>query len=107
MIPGGRTSGEIREHKSEPASHTTMSSASSLEERHPKTPADQGAKRAGRRARIHEKLVGLHTRSRRVISEHRHPRKLRDRAVSHRRPRGLDLTDFFLAAVQLSLCSFL
>src|SRR5258706_12907095 len=84
-----------------------MSSASSLEERHPKTPADQGAKRAGRRARIHEKLVGLHTRSRRVISEHRHRRKLRDREVSDRSRRGLDWTNFFLADVQMSFGSFL
>src|SRR5258708_1298953 len=84
-----------------------MSSASSLEERHPKTPADQGAKRAGRRARIREKLVGLHTRSRRVISEHRHRRKLRDREVSDRSRRGLDWTNFFLADVQMSFGSFL
>src|SRR5258706_8496071 len=84
-----------------------MSSASSLEERHPKTPADQGAKRAGRRARIHEKLVGLHTRSRRVISEHRHRRKLRDRKISDRSRRGLDWTNFFMADVQMSFGSFL
>src|SRR5262249_2351592 len=54
-----------------------------------------------------ERLVGLHTRSRRTISEHRHKRKLRDREVSDRSRRGLDWTNFFLADVQMSFGSFL
>src|SRR5258708_30425698 len=104
MIPGGRTSGEIREHKSEPASHTTMSSASSLEERHPKTPADQGAKRAGRRARIHEKLVGLHTRSR-LGSTVPHPRgEPRYPEVSESNPAGPPWPKFFPSELQIWPC---
>src|SRR5262249_43243927 len=84
-----------------------MSAASSLEELRPKAPADQKAEHAGRHPRIRERLVGLHTRSRRTISEHRHKRKLRDREVSDRSRRGLDWTNFFLADVQMSFGSFL
>jgi Major Facilitator Superfamily len=51
--------------------------------------------------------LGIHTRSRRAISEHRHRRKLRDREVSDRSRRGLDWTNFFLADVQMSFGSFL
>jgi MFS family permease len=51
--------------------------------------------------------LGIHTRSRRAISEHRHRRKLREREVSDRSRRGLDWTKFFLADVQMSFGSFL
>ncbi|HEX2352689.1 MAG TPA: MFS transporter, partial [Xanthobacteraceae bacterium] len=51
--------------------------------------------------------MGIHSRSRRLISEHRHRRKLRDREVSDRSRRGLDWTNFFLADVQMSFGSFL
>jgi hypothetical protein len=84
-----------------------MSAASNLEERRPKAPADQKAEHAGRHPRIRERLVGLHARSHRTISEHRHKRKLRDREVSDRSRRGLDWTNFFLADVQMSFGSFL
>jgi MFS family permease len=53
--------------------------------------------------RITERFV----RSRRVISEHRHKRRLRDREVSDQSRRGLDWTNFFLADVQMGFGSFL
>src|SRR5881227_1112105 len=82
-----------------------MSARSEVKEHRPK--AGHGAEQAGRGSRIRERLFGLHTRSRRVISEHRNRRKLRDREVSDRSRRGLDWTNFFLADVQLSFGSFL
>ena len=82
-----------------------MSARSEVKERRPK--AGHGAEQAERGSRIRERLFGLHTRSRRVISEHRDRRKLRDREVSDRSRRGLDWTNFFLADVQLSFGSFL
>jgi hypothetical protein len=82
-----------------------MSARSEAKERRAKT--GHGAEQARRRSRILEHLFGLHTRSRRVVSEHRHRRKLRDREVSDRSRRGLDWTNFFLADVQLSFGSFL
>src|SRR5215472_11735683 len=84
-----------------------MTTASSRDRPRPKAAADHRAQRAGRYSRIVERLLGLHTRSRRVISEHRHRRKLRDREVSDRSRRGLDWTNFFLADVQMSFGSFL
>jgi MFS family permease len=84
-----------------------MSTASNLDQHRPKAAADHRAPRAGKYSRIVERLLGLHTRSRRVISEHRHRRKLRDREVSDRSRRGLDWTNFFLADVQMSFGSFL
>jgi len=77
-----------------------MSARSEAKERRPK--AGHEAEQAGRRSRILEHVFGLHTRSRRVISEHRHRPKLRDREVSDRSRRGLDWTNFFLADVQMS-----
>jgi len=84
-----------------------MSAASSLEERRTKAPADQKAEHAGRHPRIRERLVGLHTRSRRTISEHRHKRKLRDREVSDQSRHGLDWTNFFMADVQIGFGPFI
>jgi MFS family permease len=84
-----------------------MSAESSPKERRAKASGDQGTARTGRRPRIRERLVGIHSRSRRLISEHRHRRKLRDREVSDRSRRGLDWTNFFLADVQMSFGSFL
>ena len=81
-----------------------MRTASSLDQP-PKAAADHRAQRAGRYSRILERLLGLHTRSRRTISEHRQRRKLRDREVSDRSRRGLDWTNFFLADVQMSFGS--
>ena len=60
-----------------------------------------------RRAKIKERVVGFSRRSRRVISEHRHKRRLRDREVSDQSRRGLDWTNFFLADVQMGFGSFL
>src|ERR1700730_10679112 len=84
-----------------------MRTASSLDHPRPKAAADHRARRAGGYSRIFERLLGLHTRSRRTISEHRQRRKLRDREVSDRSRRGLDWTNFFLADVQMSFGSFL
>jgi hypothetical protein len=75
--------------------------------KHPQPAAGRGAARAGRGSRIFEHLSGIHARSRRAISEHRHRRKLREREVSDRSRRGLDWTNFFLADVQMSFGSFL
>src|SRR6266481_1359732 len=83
-----------------------MRTASSLDQP-PKAAADHRAQRAGRYSRILERLLGLHTRSRRTISEHRQRRKLRDKEVSDRSRRGLDWTNFFIANVQTSFGSFL
>jgi MFS family permease len=83
-------------------------SAQSSPKEHRSKPA--GAHKAGirsRRSPFRDLLVDLHTRSRRLISEHRHRRKLRDREVSDRSRRGLDWTNFFLADVQMSFGSFL
>jgi MFS family permease len=73
----------------------------------PARPSDKstGATGRGRRIRVH--LRALHSRSRRVISEHRHKRKLRDREVSDQSRRGLDWTNFFMADVQIGFGSFL
>src|SRR5215813_1722227 len=60
-----------------------------------------------RRAGIKQSVIGFSSRSRRVISEHRQRRKVRDKEVSDRSRRGLDWTNFFLADVQLSFGSFL
>jgi MFS family permease len=49
----------------------------------------------------------LHSRSRRLISEHRHKRRQRDREVSDQSRRGLDWTNFFMADVQIGFGSFL
>src|SRR5215475_14168788 len=84
-----------------------MRTASSRDQPRPKAAADHRAQRAGGYARIVERVLGFHTRSRRTISEHRRRRKLRDREVSDRSRRGLDWTNFFLADVQLSFGSFL
>jgi MFS family permease len=84
-----------------------MSAESGPKEHRPKAPADQRTGRTGRRPRIRDRLAGIHSRSRRLISEHRHKRKLRDREVSDRSRRGLDWTNFFLADVQMSFGSFL
>jgi MFS family permease len=84
-----------------------MSAQSSPKERRSKT---AGAHKAGsrlRRSLFGDLLVDFHSRSRRLISEHRHRRKLRDREVSDRSRRGLDWTNFFLADVQMSFGSFL
>ena len=59
------------------------------------------------RARIAGTGRRLFRRSRHVISEHRHKRRLRDREVSDQSRRGLDWTNFFLADVQMSFGSFL
>jgi MFS family permease len=82
-------------------------SAEPSRKKHHKPAADEGAARAGRSSRIFQHLLGIHTHSRRAISEHRHRRKLREREVSDRSRRGLDWTNFFLADVQMSFGSFL
>src|SRR5436309_13424727 len=82
-------------------------SAEPSRKKHHKPAADRGAARGGRSSRIFQHLLGIHTRSRRAISEHRHRRKLREREVSDRSRRGLDWTNFFLADVQMSFGSFL
>src|SRR5215470_403424 len=61
----------------------------------------------GRGRRLKAGLRDFHSRSRRLISEHRHKRRLRDREVSDQSRRGLDWTNFFLADVQVGFGSFL
>jgi MFS family permease len=70
-------------------------------------PSRSRAGSPGGRARITERVAGISSRSRRVIAEHRHKRKLRDREVSDQSRRGLDWTNFFLADVQMGFGSFL
>jgi MFS family permease len=52
-------------------------------------------------------LYDLHSRSRRLISEHRQRRRQRDQEVSEQSRRGLDWTNFFMADVQIGFGSFL
>src|SRR5262249_19144185 len=61
----------------------------------------------GRGRRLKAGLRDFHSRSRRLISEHRHKRRLRDREVSDQSRRGLDWTNFFMADVQIGFGSFL
>jgi MFS family permease len=56
---------------------------------------------------IGRKLWGLPGRSRRAVSEHRKNWKSRDREISDRSRRGLDLANFFLADVQVGFGAFL
>jgi MFS family permease len=84
-----------------------MSAQSSPKERRSNTGRPQKAGSRPQRSLFRDLLVDFHTRSRRLISEHRHRRKLRDREVSDRSRRGLDWTNFFLADVQMSFGSFL
>jgi MFS family permease len=70
-------------------------------------PSRPDREHARARARIRERFVHLSHTSRRVISEHRHKRRLRDREVSDQSRRGLDWTNFFLADVQMGFGSFL
>ena len=65
------------------------------------------ARSKARRPGILERLIGLSSRSRRVVSEHRQKRRQRDREVSDQSRRGLDWTNFFLADVQMGFGSFL
>src|SRR4051794_25818995 len=60
-----------------------------------------------RRKAIRDSVVGFPSRSRRVITEHRQRRKLRDREISNQSRRGLDWTNFFMADVQMSFGTFL
>src|SRR5499427_5549046 len=71
----------------------------------PTSHSDSGPVARGRRFKAG--LRDLHSRSRRLISEHRHKRKLRDREVSDQSRRGLDWTNFFMADVQIGFGSFL
>jgi hypothetical protein len=67
-------------------------------------PADRGPRP---RPSIARRCIDFQSRSRRLISEHRHQRKLREQEVSVRSRRGLDWTNFFLADVQMGFGSFL
>ena len=60
-----------------------------------------------RHERIKAALTGFSSRSRRLISEHRHKRRAGDREVSDRSRRGLDWMNFFIADVQVGFGSFL
>src|SRR5215831_1109326 len=61
----------------------------------------------GRGRRLKAGLRDFHSHSRRLISEHRHKRRLQDREVSDQSRRGLDWTNFFMADVQIGFGSFL
>jgi hypothetical protein len=66
---------------------------------------DLGLVGSGRRAT--GRLLDLRSRSRQIISEHRHKRKLRELEVSDQSRRGLDWTNFFMSDVQIAFGSFL
>src|SRR5258708_39543284 len=68
---------------------------------------DVGPRPAARKRGVRVGLRELRSRSRRVISEHRHKRRQRDREVSDQSRRGLDWTNFFMADVQIGFGSFL
>src|SRR6266852_9073517 len=72
---------------------------------HPESPGSRPPR--NRRSAIKESVIGFSSRSRRVISEHRQRRRLRDKEVSDRSRRGLDWTNFFMADVQMGFGSFL
>src|SRR5712691_6488194 len=72
---------------------------------HPGSPGSRPPR--NRRSAIKESVIGFSSRSRRVISEHRQRRRLRDKEVSDRSRRGLDWTNFFMADVQMGFGSFL
>src|SRR6266851_5776899 len=72
---------------------------------HPESPGSRPPR--NRRSAIKQSVIEFSSRSRRVISEHRQRRKLRDKEVSDRSRRGLDWTNFFIADVQMSFGSFL
>src|SRR5262249_28900078 len=65
------------------------------------------ADNVGRRTRVAGAIVGVSSRSRRVVAEHRERRKSVDRQLCDRSRRGLDLTNFFLGDVQMSFGAFL
>src|SRR5713101_1443004 len=72
---------------------------------HPGSPGSRPRRK--RRLAIKQSVIGFSSRSRRVISEHRQRRRLRDKEVSDRSRRGLDWTNFFMADVQMGFGSFL
>jgi predicted MFS family arabinose efflux permease len=67
----------------------------------------QRSKRVRRYSKIKKVFVDFPSRSRRLVSTHRQRRKALDRRVSDQSRRGLDLTNFFMADVQVSFGSFL
>jgi len=67
---------------------------------HPESPGSRPPR--NRRSAIKQSVIEFSSRSRRVISEHRQRRKLRDKEVSDRSRRGLDWTNFFIANVLTS-----
>ena len=73
----------------------------------PAAPGDAERAAVGPAPRIRAGLRELPGRSRRIISEHRQKRRLRDREVSDQSRRGLDWTNFFMADVQIGFGSFL
>jgi MFS family permease len=82
-----------------------MSVQAAAEEPIPTSSSDANPVGPGRRFKAG--FRDFHSRSRRLISEHRHKRKLRDREVSDQSRRGLDWTNFFMADVQIGFGSFL
>ena len=84
-----------------------MSAQAKADDLRPTTSSDSRTAAVGRVLRIRAGLRELPARSRRIISEHRQKRRLRDREVSDRSRRGLDWTNFFMADVQIGFGSFL
>jgi MFS family permease len=84
-------------------SRTPVATASRPEELHP------GLKnRLGSRVRkTKANLVELTSRSRGLVSAHRQRRKAADRKISDQSRHGLDLTNFFMADVQMGFGAFL
>jgi MFS family permease len=73
--------------------------------RHVRSEAKAG--KASRRKRIQRVVVEVSRRSRGLIAVHRRRREALDRKVSDQSRRGLDLTNFFMANVQMSFGAFL
>jgi hypothetical protein len=83
-----------------------MTARSAAKAAEPK-PVPASRSRRRRRARISAAVAGFSSRSRRLISEHRHRRRAGDLKISNQSRRGLDWTNFFMADVQMSFGSFL
>src|SRR5205823_11061819 len=84
----------------------TMSASSKSDDRKAE-PRGPPTSTTERRRQIKQRIRELPSRSRRVISEHRHRRKQRDCEVSDQSRHGLDWTNFFMADVQVGFGSFL
>jgi MFS family permease len=84
-----------------------MAASAGAEGPHRHVRSESKAGKASRRKRIQRVVVDISWRSRGLIAVHRRRRKALERPVSEQSRRGLDLTNFFMADVQMSFGAFL